>query len=66
MKILKTLIPRQVIAAGRLLQVFLSGYGHSRRVSGMPVDGHGHFIPWLTRRRFDAVLGQARQGSRQR
>ncbi|MEH2468915.1 hypothetical protein V1281_001829 [Nitrobacteraceae bacterium AZCC 2161] len=48
MKILKTLIPRQVIAAGRLLQVFLSGYGHSRRVSRMPVDGHGHFIPWLT------------------
>jgi len=48
MNFLTSLIPRPVIAAGRLLQVFLGAHGHSRRVSGMPVDGHGNFIPWLT------------------
>ncbi|MET0877406.1 MAG: hypothetical protein ABWY14_09735 [Tardiphaga sp.] len=48
MNFLTSLIPRPVIAAGRLLQVFLGTHGHSRRVSGMPVDGHGNFIPWLT------------------
>jgi hypothetical protein len=32
----------------RRLQMFLSGYGYSRRVFGMPVDGHGRLVPWPT------------------
>jgi hypothetical protein len=45
---LRSIIPRPLISSVRLLQIFLKKHGHDRLIDGMPVDGEGKFIPWLT------------------
>jgi predicted O-methyltransferase YrrM len=45
---LRSIIPRPLISSVRLLQIFLKEHGHDRLIDGMPVDGQGKFLPWLT------------------
>ena len=42
------MLPRRVISAIRLLQIFQHKHGHTYQKSGFPVNGKGDFQPWLT------------------
>ena len=46
--ILRFLLPRRVISAVRLLQIFQHKHGHTCHKAGFPVNGKGDFQPWLT------------------
>ena len=46
--ILRFVLPRRVISAIRLLQIFQHKHGHTYQKSGFPVNGKGDFQPWLT------------------
>jgi len=46
--ILRLILPRRVISAIRLLQIFQYKHGHTYHKSGFPVNGKGEFQPWLT------------------
>lgn len=47
-RLLRILVPRRVISAIRLLDVFQRKHGHVRRNDGFPVNGQGEYQPWLT------------------
>lgn len=46
--VLRSILPRRVISAIRLLQIFQHKHGHTFQQSGFPIDGKGDFQPWLT------------------
>ena len=47
-KILRLLIPRRLISAFRLIQIFHKKHGHIRRLGEFPINGMGKYQPWLT------------------
>jgi hypothetical protein len=46
--LLRKIIPRRVVSACRLILIMQKGHGHVRQSKGFPVDGRGHYLPWLT------------------
>lgn len=47
-RLLRILVPRRIISAVRLLNIFQQQHGHVRQQNGFPVNGQGDFQPWLT------------------
>jgi len=47
-RLLRILVPRRIISAVRLLNIFQQQHGHVRQQDGFPVNGQGDFQPWLT------------------
>ena len=46
--ILRLFVPRRLVSAIRLLEVFQHGHGHVRQIDGFAVNGRGKHQPWLT------------------
>jgi hypothetical protein len=46
--LVRAVVPRKLLVSARLYKIFFGGYGHVRRVNGMPTSGDGTFQPWLT------------------
>jgi hypothetical protein len=47
-RFLRILVPRRIISAVRLLDIFQRKHGHIRLDEGFPVNGRGEYQPWLT------------------
>jgi len=47
-QVLRSVVPRRVVSALRLLQIFQQKHGHVRCEDGFPVNGKGEYQPWLT------------------